>query len=128
MSPPNDADVPPVDECFLDTAPPNTTLRFTIPKTGGYVADATLFQGTKMVASWESIEILGKTTEEELIPTGLYTLMINVTFTKPEKATVTMEFSTHDEDGAELDKDTTRLSGKKPVIGRSMTTLMIAKP
>jgi hypothetical protein len=120
---------PPLAEARLGVAPPNSILRFTIPRNGGYVTEAVLLQGTKVAASWESIEILGKTTDVVLTPTANYTLMIDVTFTRAEKSEVILEFSSHkSKDAPPLRKATTGFSGKKPQIGRSFTFIRIARP
>src|SRR5262245_46874498 len=117
---------PPMAEARLGSGPPGTILRFTIPKNGGYVVEATLLQGVKPVASWESIEILGKTTNVELIPVANYTLMIDVVFTKPDASEVTLEFSSHNGDQL-IRRAKTQFSGKKPQIGRSLTAIRVEK-
>lgn len=108
----------------LGQAPAKSVLRFKIPKNGGYVVEATLFLGTKVVAAWQSVEILGKTTEEKLIPKGVYSLQVEVIFTKPEASDVTLTFSMHS-DGQELSRDTTRFTGKKPDQGRAIAMVRI---
>ncbi len=108
---------PDIREVRLGSAPPGSILRFVIPRNGGYTVEATLFQGTRPVAVWEASEILGKTTDQELIPKALYTLQIDVVFTKNVQAEVKLEFSTHAE-GVQLKRRTITVSGKRPDITR----------
>lgn len=122
-----DKTLPLIQEARLGRAPPKATLRFTIPRNGGYTVEATLFQGTKPVASWESREILGKTTDEELLPTGIYTLLVDVVFTKTDQSDVTLEFSSHFGD-QQLRRELTRFKGVKGDIGRTLAMLRIEKP
>lgn len=119
--------LPIIREARLGKAPPNSTIRFTIPKNGGYLVEATMSLGTKTVAAWQSTEILGKTTEELLLPAGLYTLQVDVIFNKQEVADVTLEFSIHS-GGKQLNRDTTRFTGKNPDIGRAFAMVRIKKP
>lgn len=108
---------PDIREVRLGSAPPGSILRFVIPRNGGYTVEATLFQGTRPVAVWEASEILGKTTDQELIPKALYTLQIDVVFTKNVQGEVKLEFSTHAE-GIQLKRRTITISGKRPEITR----------
>ncbi|HKE93885.1 MAG TPA: hypothetical protein VKB34_06245, partial [Povalibacter sp.] len=55
-------------EADLGNAASGATLAFSIPAAKGFSADAALDQEMKRVAAWESIEISGMTTEENLVP------------------------------------------------------------
>ena len=119
--------LPIIRESRLGGAPPGATLRFTIPKNGGYTVEATLFLESKVVAAWESIEILGKTTEEVLIPKGLYTLQIDIVFTKTASSSVQLVFMTLDED-VQLRRRTLTFTGNTPEIGRALAILRVETP
>ena len=80
-----------------------------------------------MVAAWESIEILGKTTEEVLIPKGLYTLQIDVVFTKTASSSVQLVFVTLDDD-VQLKRRTLTFTGVTPEIGRALAILRVETP
>jgi hypothetical protein len=118
---------PVIKETRLGSAPPEAVLRFVIPKNGGYTVEATLFLESRVVSMWASSEILGKTTDQALIPQGLYTLQIDIVFTKNEEAEVKLEFSTRFDD-VQLQRRTLTFKGKRPEIARALALVRIEKP
>ena len=119
--------LPIIREARLGSAPPRATLRFFIPKNGGSTVDARLSLESDTVASWKSSEILGKTTEEELLPKGLYSLEVNVAFTKSQQAQVDLEFSTLFR-GNPIRRRVVSLSGTKDDLARVFAILRIEIP
>ena len=113
-------------EARLGTAPPGSTLVFSISEGKGFSVNAMLDCDMKVVASWESIEIAGETTREVLLPTGLYMLQVSIAYRGNEPVDVVMDFSI--ESGEEVLKSKRlSFSGKKPDIGRALADVRIKK-
>ena len=114
-------------EARLGAAPPGSTLAFTLNKDKGFSVNALLECNMRVVATWESIEIAGVTTQEVLLPTGVYTLQVSIAYRGAEPADVELECSLID-DGITLKSKQLQFSGKKPDIGRAIVLLRIERP
>ena len=99
---------------------------FTVADGKGFSANALLECDMKLVASWESIEIVGTTVQEPLIPTGLYTLQISIAYRSTTPVDVTVDCSIVS-DGVALKSKRLTFSGKKPDIGRAIAVVRIQK-
>jgi hypothetical protein len=111
-------------EADLGDAPVSTTLSFSVSSAKGFSADAMLDCELKHVGSWESVELAGKTVEEDLVPKGLYTLQISIAFRSKQESTADLDFEIL-EDGAQLKKKKLSFSGKSKDVGRAIVFVNI---
>jgi hypothetical protein len=112
-------------EADLGDAPSGATLAFSVSAAQGFSADAALDCETKRVASWESVEIAGKTTEEDLVPNGLYTLQVSLAFRSKETVTANLQFAIT-ANGKELNRKSLSFDGQNKDVGRAVVFVNIA--
>lgn len=106
-----------LEEVDLGSAPSKSTLSFSVARATGFSANALLDCDMKLVASWESVELVGHEVEEVLVPRGLYVLQVSVAFRSPAPVTAELEFGLTGTDG-HATSAATSLTGKKGDIGR----------
>lgn len=115
---------PIVKEARLGSCRPGSTLEFAVPDNGGYLSEATLFQGTKVVGAWESVELLGMTIGETLTPPAIYTLQLDLVFTKQQIVEVKLRFRRLSEGVPPLQRTVT-FAGKKPELARALVFIRV---
>jgi hypothetical protein len=111
-------------EADLGDAPSGATLSFSVSAAKGFSADAMLDCEMKHVGSWESVELAGKTVEEDLVPKGLYTLQVSIAFRSKETVTANLEFAIA-ANGKQLKKKPLSFSGQNKDVGRAVVFVNI---
>lgn len=95
-------------------------LAFRIGPAKGFTVTAVLDCDSKVVASWEWVELKeGQNIEETLIPKGTYTLTLTVVFTDTVAATAEIAVSLN------ATKKTMKVTGQKPDIGKAIAVVFI---
>jgi hypothetical protein len=113
-----------LDNTHLGSGPPDSKLSFKVKAGTGFVVNAMLDCDMKVVATWESVEIVGKTASEVLLPKGMYTLQLSVAYTTTKDSDFVVDF-TFDNKKVQPMKDTLELTGKRPDIGRVLAVCVI---
>lgn len=114
-----------LDNTHLGSGPPGSKLSFKVKASKGFVVNAMLDCDMKVVATWESIEIIDKTLSEALLPKGTYTLQLSVVYTQVKDAEFAVNFTFDTKKGPPV-KDTIKLTGKRPDIGRAIAVCVIS--
>lgn len=95
-------------------------LAFRIAPAKGFTVTAALDCDSKVVASWEWVELKdGQTVEETLVPKGTYTLTLSVILTATAAATAEIAVSLN------ATKKTMKITGQKPDIGKALAVVFI---
>jgi hypothetical protein len=113
-----------LDNTHLGSGPPGSKLSFKVKTGDGFVVNAMLDCDMKVVATWESVEIVGKTLSETLLPKGTYTLQLSIAYTTAKESELAVDF-TFDNNKPQPVKDTIKLTGKRPAIGRAIAVCVI---
>lgn len=112
-----------LDNTHLGSGSSGSKLSFKVKTGSGFVVNAMLDCDMKVVATWESVEIIGKTASEALVPKGMYTLQLSVVYTTAKESEFIVDFTFDTKKGPM--KDTLTLTGKRPDIGRALAVCVI---
>lgn len=101
-------------------APVGSKLGFSIEPAKGFTVTAVLDCDSKVVASWEWVELKdGQSVEETLVPKGTYTLTFTVILTDTAAATAAIAVSVN------TTAKTMKITGQKPDIGKAIAVVFI---
>jgi len=114
-----------LDNTHLGSGPPGSKLSFKVKSGKGVVVNAMLDCDMKVVATWESVEIIGKAPSETLLPRGTYTLQLSVAYTDTKDTEFSVDFA-FDAKKTKPTTDTLKLTGKLPDLGRAIAVCVIS--
>ena len=130
-------DAPPVSEESLELLAPvrlgtvgrGAILIFTVPATSGFIADASLECENRLVAKWDSEELVGRETQEVLQPVGLYTLSIVISYTMRQETAVELAFEVVEPNSGNAPRRERLLfQGKAPGLHRATVFIRVFAP
>ena len=118
-----------LDRIHLGVAPPGSVLRFQVHQDVGFIARAALDCDLKTVASWEWVELQdSQIIDEILIPSGTYTLQVDVVFISPPPPLVEVAIGFSVTRGDQADPSPLQfltLEGARPDMGRVLAAVLV---